>query len=540
MRKRSRKNLILTASIEGVILLIMVFIAVMAYRLELERERAGYKSFMRDVMDWEYEENEPESEPDIYRIYDTLNRARSGRQYGVAMSLMDVYGTVFSRTQPMNQIMAWRPALDGRDEVIQLDLFFSKEDLDEMVSMYYQLYHAGDKLKKKMEVQKMQGYYNGDGDYVPVKIIFGETEKHNITYILVNKEAKERAGEDRLFWRFNAMGSRERIHNEPNEYGRIVTSFNETKREYNERAHEKMDSGRPARGVEIVPEEDIYETPLRIVNEKSRIRSYRVSFYADLEYITLHSEDFHKDVLMIVVFCQMAGTVIISCVLLTNKRRLRLQQMRNTFINAMAHEMKTPAAVVKSGAECIRAGIHPEKQKHYIELIDREADHMNDLLNAMLVYTKVADTGYHIKKEPVRMEEVCQEVSEHYQIAIREKQIILDIDERASFHIKGDPALLQMVVDNLFSNAVRHCPPGRTIRLVICQNSLSMFNTGEHIPEDELDRIWEPLYQVDAARSGDNSSSGMGLAISAQILKLHRIRYSVRNVTEGVEFSLTQ
>ena len=56
MKKRFRKNLILTASIEGVIILIMVFIVVMAYRLELERERAGYKSFMRDVMDWEYEE----------------------------------------------------------------------------------------------------------------------------------------------------------------------------------------------------------------------------------------------------------------------------------------------------------------------------------------------------------------------------------------------------------------------------------------------------------------------------------------------------
>lgn len=540
MKERFRKNLILAASIEGVIILIMAFIGAMAYRLELERERAGYQSFMRDVMDWEYEVNEPESEPDLYRIYDTLNRARSGRQYGVAMSLMDVYGTVISGTQVTNQIMAWRPALDGEDEVIQLDQFFSKEDLDGMVSMYYQLYYAGDKLKKKMEVQKMQGYYNDDGAYVPVKIIFGETEKHSITYILANKEARERAGENRLFWRFNVMGHRERFHYEPNEYGRILTSFNETKREFNEKAYEKMDSGRPVRGAEIDPDEDIYETSLRIVNEKSRIRSYRVSFYADLEYITLHSEDFHKDVLLILAFCQLAGMVIISCVLLTNKRRFRLQQMRNTFINAMAHEMKTPAAVVKSGAECIRAGIHPEKQIHYIELIDREADHMNDLLNAMLVYTKVADAGYHLKKEPVHMEDICQEISGHYQIAIREKQIILDIDQRASFHIKGDPALLEMVVDNLFSNAVRHCPPGMTIRLTICQNSLSMFNTGEHIPDDELDRIWEPLYQVDAARSGDNSSSGMGLAISAQILKIHHIRYGARNVPDGVEFSLTQ
>ena len=51
-----------------------------------------------------------------------------------------------------------------------------------------------------------------------------------------------------------------------------------------------------------------------------------------------------------------------------------------------------------------------------------------------------------------------------------------------------------------------------------------------------MNQIWEPLYQVDTARSGDNSSSGMGLAISSQILKLHHVKYGVKNVQDGVEF----
>lgn len=537
MKKRFHKNLSLMAGIEGVIIIIMVFIGVMAYRLELERERDSYETFMRDVMDWEYDENEPETDPDIYRIYDTLNTARSGKQYGVAMKLMNVYGDVISQTEKTNQILIWQPYMGGEEELIQLDLYFSEEDLDRMLSYYYGFENSGEKAEQMMEIQKMQGYYDDNGKFVPVKIIFGERHKHNITYSLANRQAKESVDRNRLCWRYNAVGYREGYE----AYGKITPSFNDTKRIFNQKAFEKIDvMGKNfTRGANIRSGVDTYETPLRILNGRSEIQSYRVSFYADLDYLTLHSYDFHKDILMIIVFCQLAGIVIIACVILTNKRRSRLQQMRNTFINAMAHEMKTPAAIVKSGAECIREGIHPEKQEHYIGLIEREADHMSDLLNAMLVYTKVVDTGYQLKKEYVDMADICQEVWEHYQANMKEKQIHFEIDKKASFCLKGDPHLLEMVVDNFFSNAVRHCPVGKMIRLSICQNSLFVFNTGAHIPDGEMNQIWEPLYQVDTARSGDNSSSGMGLAISAQILKLHHIKYGAKNVQDGVEFFIS-
>ena len=134
------------------------------------------------------------------------------------------------------------------------------------------------------------------------------------------------------------------------------------------------------------------------------------------------------------------------------------------------------------------------------------------------------------------MSGICEKVRDHYQTMFNDKQIMFEIDEQAPFWITGDPYLLEMVVDNFFSNAVRHCPRGEKIRLTICQSSLSIFNAGVHIPGGEQERIWEPLYQVDKARSGDNSSSGMGLAISSQILKLHHIKYGVRNVQDGVEF----
>ena len=64
--------------------------------------------------------------------------------------------------------------------------------------------------------------------------------------------------------------------------------------------------------------------------------------------------------------------------------------------------------------------------------------------------------------------------------------------------------------------------------------------TTKHIAEDELTKIWEPLYKVDKARKEAGESSGMGLAICAGILKLHGFAYSSKNVEGGVEFTFTK
>ncbi len=540
MRQKLWKSVRLVAGAEAIMIFFMIFMGVMAFRLELERERSEYEMFMQDVMNWEYDMKRQNMEPYKYYIYDILNTARNGRQYGVAMRLMDRYGETISETKGMNQILLWESDVLKKNELLQLDEYFSEEAIDQMISRYYEYNNDDDESSGRMEIQKIQGYYDNDDRFVPVEIVLGDKTRRTETYSMTNEEAKQRIGAGRLFWRFaknTGYGYTRGLAETANEYGLIYASFNGAERTCNKRALDKLDAEEVAYGgTQIMPGVEIYESPLKVLDGRSEIQSYRLSFYADLTSITLHSYAFRKDLILIILFCQLAGTVITASVILSNKRKFRLQQMQNTFINAMAHEMKTPAAVMKSGIECIREKINPEKQDHYMELISREADHMSELLNAMLLYTKVADTGYHLKKERVCMSGICEKIRDHYQTMFNDKQIMFEIDEQAPFWITGDPYLLEMVVDNFFSNAVRHCPHGEKIRLTIGQSSLSIFNAGVHIPGGEQERIWEPLYQVDKARSGDNSSSGMGLAISSQILKLHHMKYGVRNVQDGVEF----
>ncbi|MCD8300225.1 MAG: HAMP domain-containing histidine kinase [Clostridiales bacterium] len=161
---------------------------------------------------------------------------------------------------------------------------------------------------------------------------------------------------------------------------------------------------------------------------------------------------------------------------------------------------------------------------------------MNALLNNMLVYTRVNDEEYQLKREEISLEQLAQKIYEHYQPQMEAKGISPEWNKEGEGLISGDAVLIEMVMDNLLSNAVRYCKEKGLIRLTIRDGALSVYNDGEIISDEDMEHIWEPLYRSDAARTEEYGSSGMGLAISGAILKMHHADYGVENRDGGPEF----
>lgn len=266
------------------------------------------------------------------------------------------------------------------------------------------------------------------------------------------------------------------------------------------------------------------------------LASYQISMYADTFYLATHDGNLKKFTLPIWLIGQAAAVFLIVVYLYLHKKRKELASLRNTFINAMAHEMKTPAAVIKNSAECLEDGIHPEKQANYIKMIQAEADHMNDLLMSMLTYTRLSDSEYDLHKSDCSLKEMMEFCSAHYGEQIEKKGIHVVWDAVEEGTINADEKMLSMVMDNFISNAVRFCTTGGVIRLTVTKDYVSVYNEGEPIPDDQLKAIWTPMYLGDDSRTKTSGTSGMGLAISAIILKAHHADYGVSNVAEGVEF----
>ena len=100
--------------------------------------------------------------------------------------------------------------------------------------------------------------------------------------------------------------------------------------------------------------------------------------------------------------------------------------------------------------------------------------------------------------------------------------------------------MTEEVIMNYVSNAINHIDGERIIEIKMSESKgkvrISVFNTGEKIPEEELDKIWGKFYKVDKARTREYGGNGIGLSIVKAIMEAHNQEYGVRNYDNGVEF----
>ena len=100
--------------------------------------------------------------------------------------------------------------------------------------------------------------------------------------------------------------------------------------------------------------------------------------------------------------------------------------------------------------------------------------------------------------------------------------------------------MIEEVLTNYISNALNHVDDNKHVKIEIKQDKdvarISVFNSGSHIPNEDIDMIWDKFYKVDKARTREYGGSGVGLSIVKAIMEKHDRKYGVSNVENGVEF----
>ncbi len=259
------------------------------------------------------------------------------------------------------------------------------------------------------------------------------------------------------------------------------------------------------------------------------------SYYIVIDFGTVVWRKAGRKTLALALFVQVATAVAMVIRFGVDRKNRQLKQLRDTFINAMAHELKTPAAVVRNTAEYLATGAKPEKQEHYLNVLVRESESMNEKLGRMLTYTRVMDDTLVIEHKATDWNKMADDVLASYEDLIASKGMKVVFEERTFEIPGGDPALMGMVIDNLIGNAVRYGEPDSTIIVRTEEKRFSVWNKTEPLSEEELAGIWTPMFQTDR-RKADSETGGMGLAISAGILDRHDADYGVRNEGDGLLF----
>ena len=217
-------------------------------------------------------------------------------------------------------------------------------------------------------------------------------------------------------------------------------------------------------------------------------------------------------------------------------------EMRKDFISNVSHELKTPIALIQGYAEGLKefGTEDPESMNYYCDVITDEADRMNRLVKKLTTLNQIEFGGDELQMAPFDITEVIRNIVNGSGKLVREHDAKVEIFCPEECMVLGDEFKIEEVINNYYSNAFNHLKAPGNITFTLTDLGLkariSVKNSGDPIPEEELSRIWIKFYKVDKARTRAYGGSGIGLSIVKAIMKAHHEECGVYNEEDGVVF----
>jgi PAS domain S-box-containing protein len=232
---------------------------------------------------------------------------------------------------------------------------------------------------------------------------------------------------------------------------------------------------------------------------------------------------------------------------LTNEA-MEANRAKSDFLAAMSHDLRTPLNAIGGYAQLIEMGVRgpvTEAQKADLARIQRSKNHLDRLVSDVLSFAKLGAGRIELRMEPISVRNLVGSVVDMIRPQLGEKQLSLICAPVApDMKVVADMDKLQQILVNLLANALKFTPAGGHIAIDTggedARVSISVADTGIGIPEDQLERIFEPFAQARSALVAADAGVGLGLAISRQLARAMDGDLTVRSTLgSGSTFTLT-
>ncbi len=223
-------------------------------------------------------------------------------------------------------------------------------------------------------------------------------------------------------------------------------------------------------------------------------------------------------------------------------KKNQIDEMRKEFLSNVSHELKTPIALIQGYAEGLKEGISDdaESREFYCDVIMDEAGKMNNMVKKLMTLNELEFGNDAVTVERFDIVALITNYLQSAEILARQNEISVRMEKYEPIYVWADEFKTEEVFTNYFSNAINHCDGEKIIDVKLTKQGetvrISVFNTGNPIPEESIEHLWEKFYKVDKARTREYGGSGVGLSIVKAIMDSMHQNYGCENYDNGVEF----
>ena len=242
------------------------------------------------------------------------------------------------------------------------------------------------------------------------------------------------------------------------------------------------------------------------------------------------------------VFSEHATGVIILFIDVTSDRNS--QQMRQEFFSNVSHELKTPITSIQGFAELLESGIIKDASagKDFLSRIKKETQHMTNLINDILMISRLESNQTYDAPAQLRLSCLIQEIISSLQPLAKQNDVEIVADCQ-DLTVIADPKQMHQLINNLMGNAVKYNKPGGTVCVSLKSEGagiqIIVTDTGIGIPLESQQRIFERFYRVDKGRSRKIGGTGLGLSIVKHIVQYYKGTIGLKSqLNQGTEITV--
>lgn len=221
----------------------------------------------------------------------------------------------------------------------------------------------------------------------------------------------------------------------------------------------------------------------------------------------------------------------------------QLERRRVEFFSAASHELKTPITIIKGQLQGMlyQVGRYKDRETYLAQSLE-VTDNLEKMVQELLTISRLDTPGYAFNPLHIHFDKLIQDRLTANEDLFMQRELTVEKDISPEVCISGDLQLLKKVLDNLLGNAAAYSPPGERIAVKAWQTAekthLTIENTGVHIPDGDIPKLFEAFYRVEQSRNRQTGGTGLGLYIVKTILDLHGAAIKIENTAQGVMASV--